>query len=94
MRPATFCGVRPGIRLAEDAAAKRQLAVARAFDEMNARHLREAFDVVERERRRTIDESVHEQRVLRRIDARHAGVVSLEVKIRRRDRAARDPAAA
>ena len=43
--------------------------------------------------RRPIDQPVNEQRVRRRIDRRNAGVMTLEVQIGRRDRAARSAAA-
>ena len=66
--------------------AVRRAAVARAFDEVRARHRRKALQIGERELERPVDESVDEQRVLRGIDRRDAGVDAREVQIRRRDR--------
>ena len=67
--------------------AVRRASVARAFDEVRARDRRKALEIGERELDRPIDETVDEQRVLRRIDRRHAGVNAREVQIGRRDRA-------
>ena len=53
-----------------------------------------AFEIGDGELDRTIDEAVDEQRVLRGIDRRNAGVNAREVQIGRRDRAGRDPGAA
>ena len=64
----------------------RRASVARALDEVRARHRRKALEVGERELERTVDEAVNEQRVLRGIDRRRAGVDAREVEIRRRDR--------
>ena len=60
-------------------------AVARAFHRANHRLAGEAAQIVEREDQRPIDHAVNQQRVLLRIDRRHAAVMALEVEIGRRD---------
>src|SRR5690606_32630647 len=60
--------------------------IPRAFNEMRARDLRESLDVVERESKRTIHESVDHQAMLGRIDDGDARVMPLEVQVTRRDR--------
>ena len=59
--------------------------IGAAFDEVDARHRREADDVVHREDARIGHQAVDHQPVLVRIDLGHAGVVALEVQAGRRD---------
>ena len=59
--------------------------VGAALDEVDARHRREADDVVHREHPRGLDHAVHHQPVLERVDVRNPRVVPLEMQARRRD---------
>ena len=80
--PSTCCGVISGlgVRYAERPLPEHSMKCVRVTDG-------KAFEIREGELDRTIDEPVDEQRVLRRIDRRSAGVDACEVQIRRRDRA-------
>ena len=62
-------------------------AVAGAFDEGDARLHRVAHQRLEREDQRTLDEAVDQKPMRFRIDVGNAGVMALEMKSVRRDRA-------
>ena len=64
-------------------------AVARAFEEVDARHGRETLQLVHREDERAIDEPVNRQRMRRRIQIGDAGMMAFEVQRRGRDDAVR-----
>ena len=53
-------------------------AVGWAFDEMDARHRREADDVVHRQHQRPLDQAMDQEPVLARVDVDAAGVEALE----------------
>ena len=77
VRPASW----PGVRLRTGGA--RQ--VAGALEEVDARHRREALQVVEGEHHRPLDHAVNQQRVAARIDVGDAAVMPLEVEVGGRD---------
>ena len=60
-------------------------AIGRAFDEMDARDLREAQDVLHGKKQRTLDEAMDHQSVLRRIDIGPSSMMALEEQPVRRD---------
>jgi len=74
-------------RFAELVVTPGEHPVAGAFDEVCARDLRKPLEISEREQRRPLYQSVNEKTMTRRIDERNAGVMNLEMQIRRRDRA-------
>jgi hypothetical protein len=60
-------------------------AIGRAFDEVDARHGREAQDVLHRENQWPLDQAMDHQSVLVRIDVGPAGMIALEKQPVRRD---------
>ena len=56
--------------------------VARTLEEQDAAHGREALQIRQRERHRSIDHAMNHRRVTFGVDGWHAAVVSLEVQIR------------
>ena len=60
-------------------------AVGGTLDEVNARHRREADNVLHRQQQRTFDEAMDHQLVLLRIDVGAAGMIALEKQPVRRD---------
>ena len=60
-------------------------AVARALDHVDAGHRRQPLDLGERQDKPPPHEAVDEQSVPSRVDVGNAGMVALEVELRRRD---------
>ena len=60
-------------------------AIGAAFDEMDARDLRKAHDVLHRQQQRPLDEAVDHQAMFCRIDIRASGMMALEEQAVRRD---------
>ncbi len=66
-------------------AAPLHAAIGRAFQEMDAVDAREALHVVKREDQRLVDQAMHHQPVVGRIDLGDAGMMPLEAQPVRRD---------